>query len=120
MPYEIEKVDGVHEVRVWGETSKYEVLSAIRELDRRDRGKNVPEVWLVAEGCQVPFAHYRDIAEAVKNLMPPGASPKKSAIVASGEFHKAQLELYRMEAASLPFEVRVFTGKDQALTWLRE
>ena len=56
MGYEIEKKKGFFEVRVLGNTSKSEILEIIRELDRSDPGKHFPDLWIIAEESQVPFA----------------------------------------------------------------
>jgi hypothetical protein len=118
MAYQIEKKDGFFEVRISGETSKYEILEVIRELDRRDRGKKFPDLWLVAEESQVPLVHFSEIAQGIRSLLPRDAVGNKTAIVAAGEFHKAQLEMYRDEASILPFEIRVFRSRDEAVEWI--
>ena len=119
MAYQIDKKDGIHEIRVWGETSKYEVLDAIRKLDRLNPEKQLPEIWHIAEESQIPFHEYAEVAKAVKALFPQGKVGNRTAIVASGAFHKSLLDLYPAEAADLPFEIRVFEDRDQALAWLK-
>jgi hypothetical protein len=118
MAYQIEKKEGFFEVRISGETSKSEILEVIRELDRRDRGKKFPDLWLVAEESQVPFMHFSEIAQGVRSLLPRDFVGNKTAIVAAGEFQKAQFELYRLEASILPFEIRVFRFRDEAVKWI--
>ena len=118
MPYAIEKKARYLEIRVWGETSKHEVIAIIAELDAKDRGKTLPDLWLVAGESQVPFWDYRDIAESALSLLPAGAKGNKTAVVAANIFHKAQLNMYREEAAILPFPVRVFGSRDEAEAWL--
>jgi len=118
MAYQIEKKDGFFEVRISGETSKYEILEVIRELDRRDRGKKFPDLWLVAGESQVPLVHFSEIAQGIRSLLPRDAVGNKTAIVAAGEFHKAQLEMYQSEASILPFEIRVFRSRDEAVEWI--
>lgn len=44
MAYQIEEKEGFFEVHISGETSKYEILDVIRELDRRDQGKKFPDL----------------------------------------------------------------------------
>lgn len=119
MAYQIEMKDGFFEVRISGETSKYEVLDVIQELDRRDRGKKFPDLWLVAAESQVPFLHFSEIAQAIRSLLPRDAVGNKTAIVAEGEFLRAQMELYRSEASILPFEIRVFGSRDEAVEWIK-
>jgi hypothetical protein len=119
MPYKIQEIDGYVEVSVWGETSKWEVLEVIRELQRRDTRKEVSDLWLLSKECMVPFTEFSEIAEAVKSLCTSGMIGSKSAIVAEDELQRAQLEMYRAEAAILPFEVRVFRSRDDAVQWLK-
>jgi hypothetical protein len=119
MAYQIEKKESFFEVRVLGNTSKPEILEIIRELDRRDRGKHFPDLWIIAKESQVPFVHFREIAEEIRSLLPCDAIGNKTAIVAAGEFYKAQLELYRSEASILPFEIRVFLSRDEAVEWIK-
>jgi len=120
MPYEIEKKESFFEVRVTGETSKHEILRIIRELARLDRGKNLPDLWLVASESQVPFVQFADIAQAIRSLLPREALGNKTAIVAADAFHEAQLDLYRSEATMLPFPVRVFRSRDEAVEWIKK
>ncbi len=119
MAYEIEKKEDFFEVCVSGNTSRFEVMEIIWELDRRDRGKHFPDLWIIAEKSQVPFVYFREIAETIRSLLPSDAIGNKTAIVAAGEFHKAQLEMYRSEASILPFEIRVFLSRDEAVKWIK-
>ena len=119
MPYKMQKIDGFVEVSVWGETSKWEMLEAVWELRLRDPCKKVSDLWIVSGECMVPFDEFPEIAETVQSLCTPGMIGSKSAIVASDELQRAQLELYRAEAAILPFEIRVFRSRDDAVRWLK-
>ena len=120
MPYEIEKKDSFFEVRVSGETSKFEVLAIIRELERRDPVKKFPDLWLVAGESQLSFHDFGEIARAIGRILPRGADGSKTAIVAADAFQKAQLEMYPPEASShLPFEIRVFSCRDEAVGWIK-
>jgi hypothetical protein len=119
MAYELEKKDGFFEVRVSGATSKTEILTIIRELDRMDRGKQFPDLWLVAEESQIPFLHFGEIAAEIHKLLPRDSVGNKTAIVAAGDFHKAQLDMYRAEASILPFEIRVFRSQAEAVAWIK-
>jgi hypothetical protein len=118
MAYQIEVKAGYVEVRLSGTTSKDEVCHVLRELARRDPRKEIPDLWIVSPESQVPLVHFADIAQEVGRLVRPDAVCRKSAIVAFGEFHKAQLEMYRFDAAFLPFETRVFLYREEALKWL--
>jgi|GEM_PF-1116825 len=118
MSYQIEKMDGFFEVRVTGETSKDEVLEIIRELDRLDRGKKFPDLWIIDRESKIPLMHFGEIAQGIRDLFPRGAVGNKTAMVADGEFHKAQLEMYRADASILPFEIRVFESRAKAVKWL--
>ena len=118
MAYQIEKKDVFFEVHISGETSKDEVLEVIRELDRKDPGKKYPDLWLIAEESQIPYVHFIEVVQGIQSLLPPGSVGNKTAIVAAGEFYKAQLEMYRSVASILPFEIRVFRSRDEAVKWI--
>lgn len=118
MAYRIEYKNGYCEVTVSGETTKTEVFQILRELARRDPKKEIPDLWIVAPESQVPLVHFAEIAREIGHLLPPDAVGCRSAIVAFGPFHKAQLELYRYDAAALPFETRVFQYRPEAEAWL--
>lgn len=62
--------------------------------------------------------HFSEIAQEIRSLLTRDFVGNKTAIVAAGEFQKAQLELYRLEASILPFEIRVFRSRDEAVKWL--
>ncbi len=117
MAYEVEKKDTFLEVRVSGDTSKDELIEAIRELRRCDPRKELPDLWLFAGECQVPLVEFSDIAQAVLGLLPRNAVGNKTAIVAANEFRMAQIDMYRFEAAVLPFAIRVFRSRDEAVAW---
>lgn len=119
MAYWIGKKKDFFEVRLLGNTSKFEILEIIRELERRDPGKHFPDIWIIAEGSQVPFVYFREIAETVRSLLPSDAIGNKTALVAASGFQKAQLEMYRSEASILPFEIRVFLSRDEAVEWIK-
>jgi hypothetical protein len=118
MAYQIEKKDGFFEIRITGATSKYEIFEVIKELDRLDHGKKFPDLWVIARESKVPLMHLAEIAQGIRALLPRDAAGNKSALIADGEFHKAQLEMYRADAAILPFEIRVFDSYAKAVKWL--
>lgn len=118
MAYQIEMKSGYVEVRVSGLTSKAEILQILHELARRDPRKEIPDLWIVSPESQVPLVYFADIAREVGRLLRPDAVCCRSAIVAFGEFHKAQVEMYRFDAAFLPFQTRVFLYREEALEWL--
>lgn len=122
MAYEILVQDGLTEVRVWGESSESEVLGILAELRARDPGKRTCDLWIVASECVVPFGAYPRIADTLRGFCREDRVTRgsRTAIVASDEFQKALLELYRIEAAALPFEVGVFMKRDEAMRWLRQ
>lgn len=119
MAYEIEKHDGYFEVRVSGETSKSEVLQVVRLLERQDPRKEVPDLWLIAEECQIPFHDFSKIAQAIGHLLPRGVIGSRTAIVAANAFHQAQLGMYPAEATNLPFPIRVFGSHEDAVAWIK-
>ena len=119
MPYEITTSDTHHEIRVFGETSKTEILEIIQSIAQRDPLKTLPDLWCVAAESQIPFFHFADIAQTIQRWLPPNVVRNRTAIVAADDFHKALLELYRAEASILPYDMRVFRDRDEALEWIK-
>ena len=119
MGYEIEKRDGIFEVRLYGDISKFEILMVIAELSEKDPGKKHPDLWLIGADVQVPYEYYKGISEAsgFAFVQPPEA--KRSAIVIADENQQAQLEMYRVEASSLPLDLRIFRSYEDAVAWLK-
>jgi hypothetical protein len=101
--------------------------SAIERKIMQNSGRKSPAMvagvgqmgWLVAKESQIPFTHYAEIVMSVKSTMPDDFVGSKTAIVAADEFHAAQFEMYAAEASVLPFEVRVFQSRDEAVAWIR-
>jgi hypothetical protein len=120
MSYEIEKHADFLEVRVFGHTSKLEILRILWELRSQCPRKDMPDVWHIARESQVPFVHFAEIAAAVMKLLPPRTFGCKSAIVAPDAFSEAQIAMYCSEASFLPFPTRVFRSREDAIQWLLE
>ena len=119
MPYRIQERDGFSEIHVSGETSKWEVLKAIRQLRDRDPRKETSDLWVISNTSMVPFAEYSTIVEAVRSLCSSDMIGNKTAIVAADELQKAELDMFRSQAEALPFEMRVFISRDEAVEWLK-
>ena len=119
MGYSIEERDGIFEVRLYGEISKFEILMVIAELCRKDPGKKHPDLWIIAAEVQIPYAYFKGISEAISFAFAQPPVSRRSAVVAADAFQKAQLELYRQEASSLPLEIRVFLSYEEAVAWVK-
>lgn len=52
------------------------------------------------------------------SLCLPDMVGSKTALVAADEFMRVPLELYKVEAAVLPFEIQIFNNRADALQWL--
>jgi hypothetical protein len=120
MPYRIREKEGYIEVRVSGDTSEWEVLGIVYRLWRRDPHKKVPDLWVFAPDAVVHVSAFGFIAKGIARLCPPGFRGTKSAMVATGGFQHAAMELYRAAAKDQPFELRVFPSRAEALQWLRQ
>ena len=90
----------------------------IWELSRKDPRKECPDLWLFSEESHVPFAHFNEIARAIKGLIPRDAVGNKTAMVAANAFQKAQIEMYPAEASILPFNIQLFGSRTEAVEWL--
>jgi len=121
MPYQIQIRDGIAEVTLSGETSVAEVLQAVGELRDRDPRKEGCDLWEISEECVVPIDAFPAIAGGIKSFCPNGMVGNKTAFVANSEFQKSVMDMYRSEARKqkLPFEIGVFTSRDEAVRWLK-
>ena len=119
MPYSISKTDGMFEVRVWGETSAQEVIRAVGDIHIKDPRKQSCDLWVVSPESVVPLAAYASIVESISAMCGPDFVGSKTAIVATSAVQLAELEMYRAEAARLPYPIRIFASRDDALAWLK-
>jgi hypothetical protein len=119
MAYRIEEKDSIFEVHMWGQTSRWEVMEIVHQLQRKDPRKESCDLWIFSETGGVFFDEFPEIVKAVASLCSSDMAANKTALVASDGFLRAQLELYRAEAAGLPFEIRVFETKENAVQWLK-
>lgn len=120
MAHEIETHEEFLEVSLSGQTSKYEILQIIGELARRDPGKELADLWILATDSQVPLPDLIEIAETIKKRLPPESRGRKTAFVATDAFQKAQLQLYVAEASVLGLDMRIFPSRDEAVTWIHQ
>ena len=120
MPYRIEEVDSIFEVHVSNPTSKWEILQAVAELTRKDPRKEQCDLWCIPDEIFISFAEYQEIAGAIASLCPQDMVGNKTALLVSGTLQMAFAEMYRSEASHLPFEIGVFTSRDDALQWLED
>ena len=118
MPCTIHEKEGYFEVRVLEGTSRLDVLEAVAELQRRDQVKQLCDLWVFSKEVMMSYADFEATAEAIRRMCPPGMKGNRCAIVGGNAFQQAQLELYRAEAARLPFEIRVFGDEAEAIRWL--
>ncbi len=121
MPYTIQPLDDFVEIQITGQPSMWELLNVLRQLRERDPRKKKPDVWIISEDTVFPLEWHTQIANTLQRLcLPDMAVGAKSAIVVCNEFQRAQFEMYRQQAQSLPFEVGVFKSRANALKWLVE
>ena len=119
MAYRIHEGDGFVEVQISEETSVEELLGVIRELRDRDPRKEISDLWSLSEDSIIPIASFASIVASVAPLCPRDIVGRKTAVVASNELHRAVLDIYRAEAARLPFAIGVFTSREEAVHWLK-
>ena len=119
MGHEIEKRDGIFEVRLFGEVSKFELLLTVAELTIKDPGKRHPDLWIIGPEVQIPYVRFKGIAEGISFAFVKLPASRKTAIVAADEFQKEQCELYRLEATVLPLDIRVFLSYEDAVAWIK-
>ena len=119
MPYLIEEVDSIFEVHVSNPTSQREILQAIEELAAKDPRKERCDLWCFSDEAIVSLEEYPKIAQAIKSLCPPDMVGNKTALVVSSDLQRVAANMYRSDAADLPFEIEVFTSREDALRWLK-
>ena len=119
MPYQTQRNDELIELQLWGRTSKWEVLAALREVRALAPRKELSDLWTVGPACMIPWDEYASIVDAVQGFCTADMQPSRTAIVVGGEFQIAQADIYVQQARSLPFPIRVFTRRDNALAWLK-
>jgi hypothetical protein len=107
------------EVRVSGKTSAREILAVIKKMRDRDPHKEISDIWIFSEDSMVPLDEFPMMAESIQALCADDMVGCKSALVASGSFQRAALEFIHFEAHVLPYEVRVFTKREEAVKWIR-
>ncbi len=120
MPYRIEEVDSIFEVRVSNPTSQREILQAIGELAGKDPRKERCDLWYFPHEASVSLEEFSEIVRVVKSLCPPDMVGNKTALLVSGELQRVAAHMYRSDAADLPFETEVFTSREDALRWLKD
>ena len=118
MEYNIEKKETFFEINISGEVSIFDVLAVVEELAQKDPGKHYPDLWIVAQETGIPYSQYRNIAQTIEKLFVNPPISDKTAIVTADQFQKAQLEMYQQEASNLPLDIRIFTSRDEAVTWI--
>ena len=120
MPYRIEEVDSIFEVHLSNPTSKREILQAIEELASKDPRKARCDLWCLPYEVFISLAEYPEIVQLTKSLCLPDMVGNKTALLVSGEFQRVAANMYRSDAADLPFEIEVFTSREAALRWLKD
>ena len=121
MPYQIDEVDSIFEVRVSDPTSALEILHAITELARRDPRKERCDLWFFNTSLFISLAEYPGMVREVAGLCGKDFVGNRSAILVYNGLQEAIAEMFRNEAAGkLPYEIGVFTSREDAVRWLKE
>jgi len=118
MPYRVARTKGCFEVRLFGEASEHDVIGALRELRRLDPGREFHDLWIVEPECAVPIAGFPRIMEELQRYASEPMGPGQSAVVVSDELTEAMVRLYCEEASFVPYQIRLFRSRDEALAWL--
>jgi len=119
MGYEMEKRDGIFEVRLYGDISKFEIFMVIAELGRKDPGKKHPDLWIIGPEVQILYKYYKGISEMIGTAFVQPPESKRSAVVVADEFQRTQLEMYRLEASALPLDIQIFRSYEEAVAWIK-
>ncbi len=114
MPYSIERKPDLVEVQIHNQATLQDILGAVEQVVKADPRKEICDLWVVPEEVSIPFEAFSKITELIKSFCGPDWVGNRSAMVAAGTFQMAQMELFQMEAASLPFEIGIFLSREEA------
>ena len=115
-PTKLRKKPDFFEVNISGPTSKYEMVEALGLLIRKNPGKTRPDLWTFSEETTMSLEIFSAVSESLSYATPHPVEPR-SALLAANDFQKAQLLLFLPAVKHLPFEIDVFTSRDEALRW---
>jgi hypothetical protein len=118
VPHDIQEREDFYEVTLTGASSAWEVLEIIHSLRDRDPHKEHCDLWVLGTDFSVPISSFSDIAGGVKNLVKEGFVGNKTAVVVSNLLQRAAVFLYKKEAEKLPFPIKVFSKREDAVAWL--
>lgn len=119
MPYQITRQPHLVEVHMSGKMSHWDVLGVVFKLYKQDPGKETPDLWILDSGCEFSLYSFPPIVQGILKLATKTVKKGcRSAILAADEFQRLKMELYCAEAKALPYEVRAFTDRGEALDWL--
>ncbi len=119
MAIQIQAAGEFIEVTVTGEVSKWEIMDALGKLQKLDPRKARCDLWTLGPEVVIPFSEFASIIGMTLKLTTEDFVGNKSAVVASDDFQRAEVDMYRMEAKTLPYPIGSFTSRDEAIAWLR-
>jgi hypothetical protein len=117
--YRIQEHDDLMEIEVWGSTSVWEVLGILYKLHRNDPHKETPDLWILSAESIIPISGFARVVNGLQVLCANLIQGCRSAVVTENEIQKAEMEMFREEAQGLPYEIGVFTSREEAVVWLR-
>ena len=120
MPYTIQRNPEFVEVTLHRNSTVHDLLRALEELTQADPRKETCDLWVFPDDMTIPFESFGPIADKIRSLCRTDFIGSRSAMVATGVFQLAQMELYRQEAATLPYELVLFPNREAAIAWLKE
>ncbi len=119
MPYQIERQPHFVEIHLSGSVSHWDVLGIIHQLHKGDPRKEIPDLWILDPDCDFSFHSFPPIVQGILKLASRHIKNGcRSALLAADEFQRVKMDLYCAEAAVLPYEIRTFTARDEAVSWL--
>ncbi len=120
MSYKITKQDKYIEVSLLAGATKWDVIQAVGGLRQRNPLKEFPDVWILDEEVVIPFSDFENIMNRSLVEFPKDMHRTPSAIVVQDAFQLEMARLYVAELAAVPYEIRVFTNKEEAVAWIQQ
>jgi hypothetical protein len=118
--YSIHNQESHISVRFSGDVNDTSLLQAVHDVASLPEYAFKNDVWIFTD-CPafVSYSKFGPVIMNIENMYLANASRTKTAIVTTTGYNTALASIFAREAASLPYEIRVFSDIDSAEAWIR-
>lgn len=104
-----------------GEVNDWQICQAIRTITTHQDYRHKNDLWHF-DRCTSRLTHdvFTRLIDTILDGQPESAGRRKTALVTESGFHNAIAELFVEYATQLPQIIRVFTGLDEAESWIAD